>query len=897
MKNVIIAQDLEDVDRTLDMSRLTDDNFDHYYIDTSAARGDDPVARIARKFKRHKSKNLKILLTGFQGTGKTTELKRLERELKDDYHVIRISAREKIGRENSSPAELPLHMMLEIIKEFGPRTNYGTAFQKEIGKYFESMSGSVLKDGLPGKFDVDIPNYLEQLVNDLKISSRFLEFAEKNTMSLLSISLQCFDLLLEEFYERVGGKRVLFILDNMEKITLKVAEDILINHIREFSSRDCSYIFTFPIPLQARFIAGTIMHEFDDNYFLPMLKVHDKNGDDYKPAVQCLINIVNKRISAKLISNTLLKQFIRMSGGAVRDLFRMLKIAADNALGRDVTKIAKEDFDYALNKIKSEYADLIVYNEKNGMSAREYYRILVDCYNSKDKKPLSEKGLMDLKLNNTLLGYETDTWYDVHPIVREILIDKGLVPQRRIPTGTEQKSMGLPPITLKSLKLHNIKCFKDVDFSISPGGNSRPWSLFVGDNGVGKSTILHCIALCSLGPDLVSQLVRIPRDMLRVGADKGYMEAVFDAPMETTAPDDSPNEVKIRLTIEKGSRTFGLQYPDDKKAGERVKDFLNARKRTDFEGWFVAAYGPVRNLLFTEEASKLSQQDPIIDRLGSLFDPAKLLIDPASLNRFLSGDTSVFREMDAPEKLNLHTVNHIRELLDKLLPMISFRAPNGKGNLETPFGHVPISELSEGYKSMLSWLAHLLMHLLASVKWEGNINDIKGIVLIDEVDLHLHPQWQRQVIPWLRESFPNMQFICCTHAPMTAGGAKDGDIILLKQEEEEIRIRQDLPSIKGWRADQILTSQLFGLEATRDVDTEKEMESYIQLLGKTDPTDEEKQQLRVLEKKLGDRIPPTCETQLERDAYQMIENTMKSYLDRNEKLQKEVKRQLKHSLG
>lgn len=901
MTNRMIAQVLEDVDSVLDMRGLNNDNFASYYVDTAKARGEDPIAKIALKFKKLKNKPMRILLSGFKGSGKTTELKRLERELKDDFLIIWISASKKIGIENSSPAELPIQMMLKIFKEFGPRKNHGRGFQTAIAKYFQSMSGTVFEGDLPLSFDESIPFYLEKLVNDPIISSKFREFAPRNTASLLSASLQCFDLLLEEFYERNSGKRVLFIFDNMDKINLKVAEDIFFKYNREFASRDCNYIFTFPMLLQARFIADTLKHEFDGSYLLPMIKIHDKHGYDHKDGIDCLEKIVYKRISSELIPQSLLIQFIRMSGGTVRDLFWMLKIAADKAFMRDSPKISEEDFNYALEKIKTEYENSIVYNEKSNMSAEEYYHILKNCYNNKEKKPLSVKGLMDLKLNNTLLGYEADMWFDVHPIVQEILIDKELIPQRRRQTDTGHKSMGLPPIVLKRLELSNIKCFKKAEIKMSSNGNPRAWSLLVGENGVGKSTILQCIALCSLGPDLLRSLVKIPQNMLRAGEKEGYIEAVFDAPMKAPHTKNLSNEVIIRLTIDKGSRTFGIKYPKGEKARKKVKEFLDNRNRTDFEGWFVAAYGPVRNLLFTDEPSKLSQQDPIIDQLESLFDPTKLLIDPSSLNRFLSGDTSVFREMGAPEKLHPDTIKDIRVLLEKLLPKISFQAPYNQGNLETPYGYVPISELSEGYKSMLSWLAHLLIHLLAAVKWNGDITAIKGIVLIDEVDLHLHPRWQREVIPKLRECFPNIQFIGCTHAPMTAGGAQDGEIILLKKEKDNIVVKQDIRSIKGWRADQILTSQLFGLEATRDVDTEKEMERYTHLLGKSKPTNEEKQELLELEKKLGDLIPPSGETQLERDAYDLIQKTMKTYLEqqskeRKENLQNEIKRQLKRSL-
>lgn len=452
------------------------------------------------------------------------------------------------------------------------------------------------------------------------------------------------------------------------------------------------------------------------------------------------------------------------------------------------------------------------------------------------------------------------------------------------------------PIRLKRLKLHNIKCFKDVELSFLEKEKSRTWTLLVGDNGVGKTTILQSIALCSLGPEL-AQGISGPQNMLRIGEDEGYIEAEFDAPLNDDASASSPAPIGIRLIIKKGSRTFEIDKGGAPANIENAAKFIDKRRRTDFEGWFVAGYGPVRNLLFTDEPFKISQQDTVIDRIESLFNPTKLLVDPLSLYRFLSGDSSPFNAMGAPNELNRETTRYIQELLVKLLPRISFNGSVAQGTMETSFGRVPITELSEGYKSMLSWLAHLMIHLLRAVHWEGNINDIKGIVLIDELDLHLHPGWQQKVIPLLQDCFPNLQFIGCTHSPMTAGGAGDGDIILLEQYEGEVIVNQDLPSIKGWRADQILTGPLFGLESTRDLSTKHKMDEYSRLLGLPKLSREEKKRLHELESIMEEAIPSSGETQVERDAFRLIEDTMDAYLnsqapDKKKQILGEIKRQL-----
>ncbi len=464
-------------------------------------------------------------------------------------------------------------------------------------------------------------------------------------------------------------------------------------------------------------------------------------------------------------------------------------------------------------------------------------------------------------------------------------------PDYTAPSSAERKSY--PSITLKRLILDNIKCFSRVQLDFPAEDEAPSWTVLVGDNGVGKTTILHAAALCAMGPELASKTIPFPDNMVRIGAEKGYMEALFEITMDE-AP---PTELRIRLDITKGSKSFNINIDEGTGEAELVNRFITARDRTDFDGWFVAGYGAVRNLLFTDEPSKTTRRDFVIDRVSSLFDPTKILIDPASLYRFLSGDTSPFKELGAPSRLSPETTGNIRTLLDKLLPMIHFLETNGTEKLATDFGSVPISELSEGYKSMLSWLAHLIVHLLRAVHWSGKIDIVKGIVLIDEVDLHLHPGWQQEVIPLLRECFPHLQFIGCTHSPMTVGGADEGHIVLLERDGKDIHVKQDLPSIRGWRADQVLTSPIFGLKTSRDKKTQDMLEEYKQLISVVKPSPEQEKRLQYLRKTISGTLPSSGETEIQREAFKIIEETMKSYFDkqppgRKQKLLEEIKRQL-----
>jgi hypothetical protein len=98
---------------------------------------------------------------------------------------------------------------------------------------------------------------------------------------------------------------------------------------------------------------------------------------------------------------------------------------------------------------------------------------------------------------------------------------------------------------------------------------------------------------------------------------------------------------------------------------------------------------------------------------------------------------------------------------------------------------------------------------------------VSGIVLIDEIEQHLHPRWQRQIIKLLRDQFPKVQFVATTHTPMCAVGTTDLDdaeceLIKLEQQDCKVIAIEDLVPPRGQRADQVLTSLLFELPTSGD---------------------------------------------------------------------------------
>jgi predicted ATP-binding protein involved in virulence len=153
-------------------------------------------------------------------------------------------------------------------------------------------------------------------------------------------------------------------------------------------------------------------------------------------------------------------------------------------------------------------------------------------------------------------------------------------------------------------------------------------------------------------------------------------------------------------------------------------------------------------------------------------------------------------------------------------------------------------------------------------------NPLEGpaVCLVDEIDLHLHPKWQRKITGFLSERFPNTQFIATAHSPLVVQSLPDdANVAVLKRSEDTddtgahyVEIHNDMQPLRNLRVDQMLTSDLYGLTSARPPEVEDLMEERKQLLAQSELSEADRERLEELEERLG---PVSFgETQEEREA-------------------------------
>lgn len=158
-----------------------------------------------------------------------------------------------------------------------------------------------------------------------------------------------------------------------------------------------------------------------------MIKIKNRDNSPYENGLRAMREIVQRKMSIDLFEeNTLLDDLINVSGGVIRDLFRLINEAADSALDMDKEKIEREHIEMAKNSLKKEYENNIADYRYEGkdFTTQNYYDALINLANSETKKLDNTEAELHLRQNLSILGYNGHGWYDIHPVIRLILEER-----------------------------------------------------------------------------------------------------------------------------------------------------------------------------------------------------------------------------------------------------------------------------------------------------------------------------------------------------------------------------------------------------------------------------------------------------------------------------------------
>jgi energy-coupling factor transporter ATP-binding protein EcfA2 len=342
---------------------------------------------------------------------------------------------------------------------------------------------------------------------------------------------------------------------------------------------------------------------------------------------------------------------------------------------------------------------------------------------------------------------------------------------------------------IQQIHIQNIRSIRNVtiDFGENPAG----WHVILGENGSGKSTIVRAIALGLIGPRDIGALRLAFNDWLSFGANDGFIDLLIkrdqklDGYSGKKAPLQKPFPVKVNLLKSGENGHKNIRVEAEQNVPVDPQNYIWSNKN----GWFSAAFGPFRR--FTggdKDWDKVYFVEPRAAAHLSVFGEDVALTESLQWLRDLNNKRNEKR-VEGHEEAEIwlqkikafvnhgNWLPHGTKLQDVFLDKIIFIDPNNQ--------EVDVNQLSDGFRSILSLTFELLRQLVRSYGFDSVFKQLEknnfnillpGVIIVDEIDAHLHPTWQSKIGEWFTTRFPNIQFIVSTHSPLICRAAEKGTI-------------------------------------------------------------------------------------------------------------------------
>lgn len=354
---------------------------------------------------------------------------------------------------------------------------------------------------------------------------------------------------------------------------------------------------------------------------------------------------------------------------------------------------------------------------------------------------------------------------------------------------------------LEKLKLHNFRCYEKLEIDFN-----RQLTVLVGKNGSGKTTVLEAIAIALgtwfVGFNIVNAKgINKRTDPLRKAYQIGATDDVqtqFPVEIEAWGKIEESKDQILHWKRELYTPTGTMTTKDAKEIVEYAAEYQKAisEGRTDIYLPMVAYYGTGR--LWDYHRQKRTDVFKVSSRTNGYIDcldgtaNVKLMMDwfqIMTINKYQRQEENLESnpELDTVYLAMEKCLTNLSGYSD-----VKIRYNMGTQELDVYYSEqdkqrmrIPLNQLSDGYKGMISLIADIAYRMATLNPQLGTevLSKGDGVVLIDEVDLHLHPAWQQKVIDNLMNIFPKVQFIVSTHAPAIISSVKTDKLRILSNKE------------------------------------------------------------------------------------------------------------------
>jgi hypothetical protein len=337
-------------------------------------------------------------------------------------------------------------------------------------------------------------------------------------------------------------------------------------------------------------------------------------------------------------------------------------------------------------------------------------------------------------------------------------------------------------MSIRDLHVTNIGPFDDMTFEFDEHIN-----VFVGPNSSGKSTTLMTLA------NIITYPFTLPGRLCKTAP------AAFT--IHIVGRDGQLQELTGALPLDQEALAYDSRWATILTALGYSAFVPALRQNTSFRSSGSIAESPWTGMSQPPEE--------LLRRKSLLPTDATLIRAEAVLERMVEfADRAVRRNDPAMRRLLTQIASIASEILDGFPVEFWSIAEDRDGvfpQFRTLDGDMAFDIFSQGTQSVLQWLAYVLISYARYYGYPSNLAEQPGIMIIDEIDAHLHPTAQQRIIPILRRHFPTMQIFCSTHSPLMLVGLQPGQIQLLQRDSHgTVTVSRNATAIADQSADAIL---------------------------------------------------------------------------------------------
>ncbi len=418
--------------RNLDLSPLkTDDDLKKFGVEYGA----DIIEELEQLIIDSPYNNSKVILAGHRGCGKSTILAELKRKFDHDYFVAFFSISDLIEMSDVNHINILFAIAVNLMEEAEQQS---ITIKKSTKESFYNWFAEQTK--------TNINEYKTEVESGLNFNGFFAwvkGILKTNAVIRNEIKLK-FERKISDLVNNINqiattiqtasDKPVLVIIDDIDKIDLALAKDIFHANLKALLQPNFSIMMTIPIAaLRDKTLIPTLQSETNNQIVsMPVAKLYQK-GERNQPNPQLnyevlakFTQILSKRIAGNLIEPDMFTQIVMKSGGVLRELIRI-----SNQCCRICLILSRRDPNHTNIKINQAILDEAIKELRLDFASRigkRDYEILTTTYQNFKPDDLNEQQCLDLLHGLYILEYRNDQlWYDVHPIVVEILQQQGLI--------------------------------------------------------------------------------------------------------------------------------------------------------------------------------------------------------------------------------------------------------------------------------------------------------------------------------------------------------------------------------------------------------------------------------------------------------------------------------------